>query len=50
MKEDKAGMGKLLRNRFMIGILLSMAFLQLGIWVRNFAVLLFVMEQTDGSA
>ncbi|WP_373229359.1 MFS transporter [Cohnella sp.] len=43
-------MGKLLRNRFMIGILLSMAFLQLGIWVRNFAVLLFVMEQTDGSA
>lgn len=43
-------MGKLLRNRFMIGILLSMTFLQLGIWVRNFAVLLFVMEKTNGSA
>lgn len=45
-----AGMSKLLRNRFLIGILLSMTFLQLGIWVRNFAVLLFVMEKTSGSA
>ncbi|WP_245954692.1 MFS transporter [Fontibacillus phaseoli] len=43
-------MSKLLRNRFLIGILLSMTFLQLGIWVRNFAVLLFVMEKTSGSA
>ncbi|OKP95307.1 MFS transporter [Paenibacillus sp. P46E] len=49
MKKDTAGIGKLLRNRFMIGILLSMTFLQLGIWVRNFAVLLFVMEKTNGS-
>ncbi|AIQ31431.1 MULTISPECIES: MFS transporter [unclassified Paenibacillus] len=46
----KTGMGKLLRNRFMIGILLSITFLQLGIWVRNFAVLMFVMEKTNGSA
>ncbi|MDQ0194886.1 MFS transporter [Paenibacillus wynnii] len=50
MKKDTAGMGSLLRNRFMIGILLSMTFLQLGIWVRNFAVLMFVMEKTNGSA
>ncbi|MEK3669771.1 MFS transporter [Paenibacillus sp. FSL R10-2771] len=34
----------------MIGILLSITFLQLGIWVRNFAVLMFVMEKTNGSA
>lgn len=33
-------------NRFIRSILLSAVFLQLGIWVRNFAVLLFVMEQT----
>lgn len=46
----KTGIGKLLRNRFMIGILLSITFLQLGIWVRNFAVLMFVMEKTNGSA
>lgn len=50
MKKNTAVMGKLLRNRFMIGILLSMTFLQLGIWVRNFAVLMFVMEKTNGSA
>lgn len=34
------------RNRFVRAILLSGIFLQIGIWVRNFAVLLFVMEQT----
>lgn len=50
MKKNTAVMGKLLRNRLMIGILLSMTFLQLGIWVRNFAVLMFVMEKTNGSA
>ncbi|MNV11359.1 enterobactin exporter EntS [compost metagenome] len=50
MKKHTAGIGKLLRNRFMIGILLSITFLQLGIWVRNFAVLMFVMEKTNGSA
>ncbi|WP_311772764.1 MFS transporter [Cohnella xylanilytica] len=31
----------------MRSILLSAVFLQLGIWVRNFAILLFVTEQTD---
>ena len=50
MKKHTAGLSKLLRNRFMIGILCSMTLLQLGIWVRNFAVLLFVMEKTNGSA
>ncbi len=50
MKKNTAGMGSLLRNRFMIGILLSMTFLQFGIWVRNFEVLMFVMEKTNGSA
>jgi predicted MFS family arabinose efflux permease len=34
-------------NRFIRAILLSGLFLQLGIWVRNFSVLLFVMEQTN---
>ncbi|MGG1311066.1 MULTISPECIES: hypothetical protein [Cohnella] len=28
-------------------MLLSGIFLQMGIWVRNFAILLFVTEQTD---
>ncbi|KKI89173.1 MFS transporter [Bacillus sp. SA1-12] len=36
-----------LRNRFVRAILLSGLFLQIGIWVRNFAVLLFIMEQTN---
>jgi MFS transporter, DHA3 family, macrolide efflux protein len=34
-------------NRFIRAILISGLFLQLGIWVRNFSVLLFVMEQTN---
>ena len=34
----------------MRAILGSAIFLQIGIWVRNFAVLLFVMEQTNGNA
>lgn len=34
-------------NRFIRSILLSAVFLQLGIWVRNFAILLFVTEQSD---
>ncbi|MFE5321354.1 MFS transporter [Paenibacillus sp. NPDC056579] len=44
------GIGSLLRNRFVQAILLSGLFLQIGIWVRNFAVLLFVMDQTNGDA
>jgi DHA3 family macrolide efflux protein-like MFS transporter len=38
---------KHLGNAFIRTILLSGAFLQIGIWVRNFAILLFVLEQTN---
>lgn len=41
-------MSQLLSNRFVRAILLSALFLQVGIWVRNFAILLFVMEKTNG--
>lgn len=34
-------------NRVIQSILLSGLFLQMGIWIRNFAILLFVTEQTD---
>ncbi|EKN63773.1 transporter, major facilitator family protein [Neobacillus bataviensis LMG 21833] len=40
-------MRSLFANRFVQSILLSGLFLQLGIWVRNFAILLFVTEQTN---
>lgn len=43
-------MFNLLRNRLVQAILGSALFLQLGIWVRNFAVLLYVMERTNGNA
>ncbi|MEC2077385.1 MFS transporter [Metabacillus fastidiosus] len=42
-------MSQLLKNRFVQAIFLSALFLQIGIWVRNFAVLLFVMEKTNGN-
>lgn len=35
------------RNRFVQSIMLSGLFLQIGIWVRNFAVLLYVMDMTN---
>jgi DHA3 family macrolide efflux protein-like MFS transporter len=38
------------RNRFVQAIMLSGLFLQIGIWVRNFAILLYVMEQTNGDS
>ncbi|WP_203362577.1 MFS transporter [Bacillus sp. REN10] len=38
----------LFKNPFVRVILASALFLQIGIWIRNFAVLLFVMEQTKG--
>lgn len=37
------------RNRFIQAVLLSGVFLQIGIWVRNFAVLLFVMDKTNAN-
>ncbi|MCZ8518532.1 MULTISPECIES: MFS transporter [Paenibacillus] len=41
---------QLLRNVFVRTILISNALSQLGIWIRNFAVLLYVMERTGGNA
>ncbi|MCR8924500.1 MFS transporter [Priestia megaterium] len=35
-------------NRVFQAIIISGVFLQIGIWVRNFAVLLFIMEKTNG--
>ncbi|MEO2222906.1 MFS transporter [Priestia megaterium] len=35
-------------NRVFQAIIISGLFLQIGIWVRNFAVLLFIMEKTKG--
>lgn len=40
----------LYQNRVFQAIIMSGLFLQIGIWVRNFAVLLFVMEQTNGDS
>ncbi|WP_462408628.1 MFS transporter [Neobacillus sp. Marseille-QA0830] len=39
--------GTLFRNRVIQTILLSTLFLQIGIWVRNYSVLLFVVEKTN---
>lgn len=46
----KPGMAVLFQNRFVQAILLSALFLQIGIWVRNFSILLYVMDQTNGNA
>jgi len=43
------GTAGLFRNRFIRAILLSGILLQIGIWVRNFAILLYVMERTDNN-
>ncbi len=40
----------LFQNRVFQAIIISGLFLQIGIWVRNFAVLLFVMEHTNGDS
>jgi MFS family permease len=42
--------GSLFKNRVFLAIIMSGIFLQVGIWIRNFAVLLFVMDQTKGDA
>jgi MFS transporter, DHA3 family, macrolide efflux protein len=49
MEETKSSitMGDLFRNRVIRTILLSTLFLQIGIWVRNYSILLFVIEQTN---
>jgi DHA3 family macrolide efflux protein-like MFS transporter len=44
---SKVSMGTLFRNQVIRTILLSAVFLQIGIWVRNYAILLYVMERTN---
>ncbi|KSU84610.1 MULTISPECIES: MFS transporter [Fictibacillus] len=45
--QEKAGMGALFQNRVVRTILLSVFFLQIGIWVRNYSILLYVIEKTN---
>lgn len=49
MSETQAVSTSIYRNRFLRTITLSMILLQIGIWVRNFAILLFVMEKTGNN-
>ncbi|UKK96297.1 MFS transporter [Brevibacillus brevis] len=41
-------MSNVLKNRYVRAILLSAFLLQIGVWVRNMAILLFVMDHTGG--
>ncbi|WP_442602204.1 MFS transporter [Paenibacillus sp. KN14-4R] len=45
-----SSMSSFFKNRFVQSILLSGLFLQIGIWVRNLGVLMFVMEKTNKDA
>lgn len=45
--DQSANPPSLFRNRFLQTILLSSVLLQIGIWVRNFAILLYVAERTN---
>jgi predicted MFS family arabinose efflux permease len=47
-KETNKQPSALFTSRVFQAIIISGLFLQIGIWVRNFAVLLFVMDQTKG--
>lgn len=49
-KNQDTPSSNLFKNKVFQAIIVSGIFLQIGIWVRNFAVLLFVMEQTNGDA
>ncbi|MET3289355.1 UNVERIFIED_CONTAM: DHA3 family macrolide efflux protein-like MFS transporter [Brevibacillus sp. OAP136] len=46
-KAKEASLRSFFANRYVQSILFSAVFLQLGIWIRNFAILLFVTEQTN---
>lgn len=46
---SKVSVGTLFRNQVIRTILLSAVFLQIGIWVRNYAILLYVMDKTNGN-
>lgn len=48
MAANTSGSSGVIHNRFVQVILLSGLLLQVGIWVRNYAVLLFVVDQTNG--
>ncbi|MBE6088216.1 MAG: MFS transporter [Clostridium beijerinckii] len=49
MTKSSMSMSSFFRNRFVRVIIASSIFLQIGIWVRNFAILLFVMEKTNNN-
>ena len=49
MTKSTMSMSSFFRNRFVQVIIASSIFLQIGIWVRNFAILLFVMEKTNNN-
>lgn len=50
MKRSSPAAVSFFRNRFVRVIMISGILLQIGIWVRNFAILLFVMEKTHNDA
>lgn len=47
IKNEATGANHLLRNTFFQTILLSNVLLQIGIWVRNFAILMYVTDMTN---
>lgn len=47
MTQPSMTMSSFFRNRFVQVIMASSIFLQIGIWVRNFAILLYVMDKTN---
>jgi len=49
MTQSSMSMSSFFRNRFVQVIMASSIFLQIGIWVRNFALLLFVMDKTNNN-
>ena len=49
MTEVASGFTGFYRSRFLRVITMSVVLLQIGIWVRNFAILLFVMERTGNN-
>lgn len=49
MTNSSMSISTFFRNRFVQVIIASSIFLQIGIWVRNFAILLFVMDKTNNN-
>ena len=45
--DSNVSIGVLFKNRVIQTLLLSTLFLQIGVWVRNYSILLFVVEQTN---